>query len=340
LSQALILGTGLIGASVGAGLTGRGWHVAGWDPDRAALAEALEMGAVSEVVSDPFGAAGEVDLVVLCGPAAAIIETLERLETDALVTDVAGVKVPVVRAARHLARFVGGHPMAGRESSGPGSASAAMFRGAAWILTEDGAAETDLKVMEETVEELGAFPVRMSAEAHDAAVAAVSHLPQVVASALVDLVASDSTAFSLAAGGFRDVTRIALSEPGWWTDILTENRQPLSELLRRLSAELEEWAERVEAADRMAVAERLESARRARKGLAPPVAAVRVLLEDRPGEIARVGHALAEAEVDVRDLQLRHATRGGGGVLTLSVTPGQEVRLAEALRAEGFRLVD
>jgi len=340
LNRALILGTGLIGASVGAGLSSRGWHVAGWDPDPGAPAQAEEMGAVSEAVSDPHAAAREFDLVVLCGPAAAIIETLPHLDTDALVTDVAGVKSPIVRAARHLPRFVGGHPMAGRETSGPGAASAAMFRGAAWILTEDGAVEADLKAMEETVQELGAYPVRMSAEAHDAAVAAVSHVPQVVASALVNLVASDPTALSLAAGGFRDVTRIALSEPGWWTDILTENRRPLSELLRRLGADLQEWAARVEAADRRTVAEWLESARQARKALAPPVAAGRVLLEDRPGEIARVGHALAEAEVDVRDLQLRHATRGGGGVLTLSVKPGQEGPLAEALRAEGFRLVD
>jgi len=340
LNRALILGTGLIGASVGAGLSSRGWHVAGWDPVAAALNEAREMGAVVETVSDPLTAAREFDLVVLCGPAAAIIETLGCLETDALVTDVAGVKSPVVRAARHLPRFVGGHPMAGRESSGPGAATAAMFRGAAWILTEDGADESDLKAMEETVEELGAYPVRMSAAAHDAAVAAVSHLPQVVASALVNLVASDETALSLAAGGFRDVTRIALSEPGWWTDILTENREPLSRLLRRLSDELEQWAARVETADRSGVARRLETARDTRKSLAPPVAAVKVLLEDRPGEIARVGHALAEAEVDVRDLQLRHATQGGGGVLTLSVKPGQEERLASELRREGFRLVD
>src|SRR5690606_26858377 len=125
LGQALILGTGLIGAPVGAGLTGRGWHVAGWDPDRAALAEAVGVGAVSGVASDPFAAAGEVAFVVLWGRSAARTECLERLGTDARVTDVAGVRVPVVRAARHLARFVGGHPMAGRESSGPGSASAA-----------------------------------------------------------------------------------------------------------------------------------------------------------------------------------------------------------------------
>src|SRR5690606_41164138 len=140
--------------------------------------------------------------------------------------------------------------------------------------------------------------------------------------------ASGATALSRAAGGFRDVTRFALSEPGWGTDILTENREPLSRLLRRLSDELEQWAARVETADRSGVARRLETARDTRKSLAPPVAAAKVLLAARPGEIARGGHALAEAGVDVRDRQLRHATQGGAGVLTLSGKPRPEERLA------------
>ena len=109
---------------------------------------------------------------------------------------------------------------------------------------------------------------------------------------------------------------------------------------RRLIADLERWADRVDAADRTAVGQGLESARAARRGLTAPVAAVGVLLEDRPGEIARVGQALAETGADVRDLQLRHATRGGGGVLMISVPPGHEERLARALLAQGFRLTD
>lgn len=340
MNTALIVGTGLIGASIGAGLVKAGWTVLGWDPDSSSLEGAQEMGALSEAVSDPLAAAREADLVVLAGPVVAILETLPRLETEALVTDVAGIKTAVVEAGRGLSRFVGGHPMAGRESSGPAAASAAMFQGATWILTVDDTAEADLKEMEDVVETLGAVPVRMTAADHDAAVAAVSHLPQIVASALVNLVAGEERALPLAAGGFRDLTRIALSEPGWWTDILTQNDREITRLVRSLSTELERWADSIEAHDGAGVAGRLESARAARQRLAPPVAAIRVLLEDRPGEIARVGHALAETGTDVRDLQLRHATRGGGGVLTLSVRPGQEEALKAALRGEGFRLVD
>lgn len=229
--------------------------------------------------------------------------------------------------------------MAGRESSGPGAASPAMFQGASWILATDGAAESDLVRIEEIIGSLGARPVRMTAGEHDAAVAAVSHVPQVLASALVNMVAREEGALPLAAGGFRDLTRIALSDPAWWIDILSENRADVSQLVRALSRDLEWWADHIADQDQDGVTGALQSARTVREGMSAPVAAVQVLLEDRPGEIARVGTALAATGSDVRDLQLRHATRGGGGILTLSVRVGQEHELAEALRAEGFRLV-
>lgn len=340
MKTATILGTGLIGASLGAALHQEGWHVIGWDPSLEVSREALQMQAIDEVAAAETETITGSDIVFLAGPVSAIVDGLSRFRTEALVTDVAGVKGPVVEAARKLPRFVGGHPMAGRETSGPRAASAAMFQGATWILTTDGAPEEDLAVMESVVTTLGAVPVRMTAAEHDAAVAATSHVPQVLASALVNLVARDGMALSVAAGGFRDLTRIALSEPSWWTDILSHNREEVARLIRSLGEDLSGWADRIETADQPAVADLLQQAREARRSLTAPVAAVNVLLEDRPGEIARVGHALAESGVDVRDLQLRHATRGGGGVLILSVRPGQEGVLVTALRAEGFRLVD
>lgn len=338
--DAVVLGTGLMGTSVAAGLRASGWKVAGWDPSEAATRGAMEVEALDEVLSDPDDAVLGAELVVLAGPVTAIIQTLAGLETTGLVSDVAGVKQPVVRAGGGVGRFVGGHPMAGRESSGPAAASPSMFRGASWILTTDGAADADLAEMTAIVESLGAIPVTMTAADHDAAVAAVSHVPQIVASALVNVVASHSSALQLAAGGFRDLTRIALSEPGWWTDVLTENRGEVVRLLRSLEAELSGWSSRVESDDRPGVEAGLEAARSTRRTLTAPVEAVRVLLEDRPGEIARVGHALAVSGADVRDLQLRHATRGGGGVLTLAVAPGAGRALRGALEDEGFRLVE
>jgi prephenate dehydrogenase len=257
-----------------------------------------------------------------------------------LVTDVAGVKVPVVKAAAVLPRFVGGHPMAGRETSGPAHASGSLFRGATWVLTTDGAETGDLEFLSDLVAQLGAVPVLLEAADHDLAVAAVSHLPQVIASALVNRVAAEPHGLGLAAGGFRDLTRIAASDPSWWADVLIENNASLAPLLRRMSADLSMWADRVEAGDQKTLSGDLEAARQHRQELTAPVAAVGVLLEDKPGEIARVGHALAESGVDLRDLQLRHSIHGGGGVLTLSIRIEEAEGLSKALRAEGFRLLD
>lgn len=337
--DAVVLGTGLIGASIGAGLRREGWLVAGWDPSSEALHHAASIGAIDMRIADPADMP-ETDLIVLAGPVAGVIELVGSLSTKALVTDVAGVKRPVVAAAAHLEHFVGGHPMAGRETSGPASATAAMFSGASWILTTDGAVDSDLDQMEEIVTSLGAIPVRMTAAEHDRSVAAVSHMPQVVASALVGVVGSDEKALSLAAGGFRDLTRIALSESTWWTDILAENSEAVADALGQVSEEIQRWIELLGAGDRENLTRRLGVAREIRVGLSAPVSAVRVLLEDRPGEIAEVGRALATAGADVRDLQLRHATRGGGGVLILSVRPGDEANLASALKSQGFRVLD
>jgi prephenate dehydrogenase len=266
--------------------------------------------------------------------------SLRTLETTAVVTDVAGVKLPMVEAGRHLRHYVGGHPMAGRETTGPARASGSLFRGASWVLTTDGTDPASLDFVAGLVAELGAVPIRMAAAEHDAAVAAVSHLPQVVASALVNRVARHPAALDVAAGGFRDLTRIALSDPSWWSEVLVENRAALAPLLRELAEDLGAWATRLEARDREQVGAEMLAARTARRSLAAPVAAVGVVLDDRPGEIARVGHALEASGVDLRDLQLRHATHGGGGVLTLSVRAAEVERLKQALRSEQLRLLE
>jgi len=338
--RAALFGTGLIGSSIGIGLRALGWTVVGWDPSRLAMAGASAVGAIEREARSEDDALEGADLLVLAGPPIAIEQKLKSLDTGVVVTDVAGVKSPMVAAARHLHGYVGGHPMAGRETSGPGGASGSLFRGATWILTVDGAASEPLEFVEKLVAQLGALPLRMGAEEHDAAVAAVSHLPQVVASALVNRVARQPFALDLAAGGFRDLTRIALSDPAWWSDVLVENRGALSPLLRQLSEDLGVWADRLDAADAEQVGAEMLAARSARRSLAAPVAAVGVVLDDRPGEIARVGHALESSGVDLRDLQLRHATHGGGGVLTLSVRAAEADRLRAALTSQGLRLLD
>jgi len=335
---AAIIGTGLIGTSVGLSLRTSGWFVTGWDPDQAAAADALELGGIDLAAAGLAGAIEQADLVVLAGPPAAVVIDLAGLATDALVTDVAGVKVPVVRAAGHLRHFVGGHPMAGREHAGPKAASAALFRGATWILCTDRASDGDLANMKEIVISLGAVPVTMTAAEHDAAVAVISHLPQVLASVLVQVAARDPHALDLAAGSFRDLTRVALSEPAWWAELLVINQGELRRVLGSLIEALGVWSSALEEGAVERLATQLGEARNLRHAMAPPVVAVGVVMQDRPGELGAVGRALAVSGVDVRDLQLRHGPHGGGGVLTLSVRPGEAETLRAALAEEGFEL--
>jgi prephenate dehydrogenase len=336
--NATIIGTGLIGTSVGLALRASGWFVTGWDPDRDALQAALDLGGIDERSGVSDEAIGRADLVVLAGPPGSVVADLAGMVTPALVTDVAGIKVPVVAAAGHLTHFVGGHPMAGREHAGPRAASAALFRGATWILCSDGASEGDLARMQDVVTSLGAVPVIMTAAEHDAAVATISHLPQVLASVLVRLAAEDPHALDLAAGSFRDLTRVALSEPAWWADLLMINQNEVRKVLGSLIEDLRGWSSALEGGAVERLATELQEARRVRRALAPPVVAVGVIMQDRPGELGAVGRALAAGGVDVRDLQLRHGPHGGGGVLTLSVRPGEAETLRDALIAEGFDL--
>lgn len=340
MSKCAILGTGLIGASIGIGLRSTGHSVVGWDPDPDHVQSAAAIGAVDTTETDWRSAVAGADVVVLAGPTQATIETLALLSTDALVFDVAGVKGPIISAGAHLAHFVPSHPMAGRETSGPQGASGSLFRGASWVVVNDGVDDADASAVAAIVESLGAIPMYMSAEDHDVAVALASHVPHLTASALVSLVAGNPLAFELAAGGFRDLTRVAMSRAEWWPEVLVENREAVISGLRSLAAGLDGIAEELEAEDHGLIGARLAETGRIRRTLAAPVASVRLVLEDRPGQMALVGAALSASSVDLRDLQLRHATHGGGGVLTLSVNPDEADQLANALRMQGFQLLD
>lgn len=334
--RAVIHGTGLLGASVGLGLRSQGWQVAGWDPDPGALSEASRRGAVESMLSGPD--TDRADLVVLAAPPEAIIESLDGMETDTLVTDIGGIKTPIVAAARHLPHFVGGHPMAGGETSGAALATRSMFHGATWVFTNDGADPEDIVVLEAVARSLGANPVVMTAEEHDAAVARISHLPHVLAAALMRLADADQSTFSLAGGGFRDLTRIAAGDSTWWAEVLTANAAHVDASIVELQGALDEWRQMIGARSKPELDAVLESARVARAGLGEHHTQVMVVLLDRPGEIARVGHALENSRVDVRDFQLRHGEHGGGGILTISVKGEGKDALAMALVDEGFEV--
>jgi prephenate dehydrogenase len=339
VSTAAIAGTGLIGSSIGLALSRSGWVVLGWDPSVDAAAAARDAGAVADLVGsfDELVSAA-ADVIVLAGPPAATVAALEGLATPSLVMDVAGVKRPIVAAAGDI-RFVGTHPMAGREISGPAAATAGLFRGATWVVTTDGAAASDLLAVEDLIRSLGATPVRMTAAAHDKAVARISHLPQLVAAAMLLNAAGTDEAMSLAAGSFRDITRVAASDPSLWVGLLAMNRDEVVAATTELTDVLGAVRSAV-AADAPGVHDTLHQARLLRATVGTDEVAVRVALVDRPGELACVGRALEHGAVDVRDIQLRHAPHGGGGILTLAVRRGHEEHLVTALEDEGLIVVD
>jgi prephenate dehydrogenase len=338
VSRVAILGTGLIGTSVALGLSDAGWTTTGWDPNPQVLATLQRLGSFDSLADEPRRAVDGADLVVLAGPPSTVPSLLDRFETGALVTDVAGVKAGIVEAGRRHGHFVSSHPMAGREVSGPEAASPSLFRGAVWILITDGARPADLDAMAGIVTSLGSNPVHMTASEHDDAVAVISHLPQVLAAALVGEASEHPAGLGLASGSFRDLTRVAASDPELWAELLVGNGGPLGDVIEAYAARLHRWAAAVREGRAEDVSRLLGIASETRRAMAPPVVAVGVAIADRPGELARVGRALERSKVDVRDLQLRHATYGGGGILTLSVRPGEAETLRSALLAEGLLL--
>ncbi len=338
MRTAAILGTGLIGASIGLELSRLGWRTVGWDTDPESLVIATEMGAISEPAESEQSAVATAEIVFMAGPLYGILSSLGRIDTDALVTDVAGVKQPVVDAAPRAIRFVGGHPMAGREHAGPRAASGSLFRGAAWVITTDGAVPGDVEAVSAVVASMGANPRQMTAAEHDRSVAQISHVPHLLAAALLTGVAEDDTSAVLAAGSFRDLTRVAASDTGWWPAVLVANADQLGKAIDQVIAELELLRDVAASGDLDGLHQRLALARDRRLNLAPSLVRIRVVLQDKPGEIAAVGRALETSSADVRDLQLRHAPHGGGGVLTLSVRPGEGEPLRDALAAEGFEV--
>lgn len=336
MRRAGIIGTGLIGASIGLALREQGWETIGWDRDSSSLEAAAGLGAMTQVGDAADSAAEDVEILFLAGPLNANIELLGSISTAALVTDVTSVKRPILDVVPSGMRFVGGHPLAGREHAGPAAATPALFRGAAWVICPEIGTRPDVEMMRSLVASVGANPVEMSATEHDRAIADTSHLPHLIAIALTNLVARDPVNRELIAGSFRDITRVAGADTGWWPDVLAANSDEVEVSLGELVREMQLIAGSARTGDLEAIRREFESARLHRSDMAPSLERVRVVLQDRPGELARVGHAFESSHVDVRDLQLRHAEHGGGGILTITVRPEESAPLRSALSQEGF----
>ncbi|MBO0732650.1 MAG: prephenate dehydrogenase/arogenate dehydrogenase family protein, partial [Acidimicrobiaceae bacterium] len=311
-------------------------------PERAE--RAFEIGALDAVGVDP-----KATLTFVATPAGAVVEVArEALARGGFVTDVAGVKEGIVTSLPD-ARFVGGHPMAGSEQEGVDGADADLFQGATWVLTPSDATDpAAFATVRAVVASLGANVVEVPARRHDDLVALVSHVPHLTAATLMNL-ASDAasehaTLLRLAAGGFRDMTRIAAGHPGIWPDVCVDNRAGILEVLDRLVAALADMRDVIASQDREGLLKTLERAREARVNLPAGVGPnqvpveLRVPVPDQPGVLAEVTTVLGERGVNIYDLEIAHSGEGAGGVLVL-VIDGASLEVArQALTAGGHKL--
>ena len=341
--RAAIVGTGLIGGSIGLALRERGWWVVGTDENEAVAAEALHRGALDEV-GPPDGA----DIVFVATPVGATASEARKALASGrgLVTDVGSVKAPIVSAVDNR-RFVGGHPMAGSEQEGVAGARADLFQNAVWVLTPTDETDDDALVqIRSVVASLGADVVSLAPERHDALVAVVSHVPHLTAATLMALADERSeehrAMLRLAAGGFRDMTRIASGHPGIWPDICQENAEAICTVLDRFIAALADVRTLVADGDRGGLLALLEQARNARAHLPygldreVSLAEVRVPVFDRPGELARITSLTTDIGANIYDLEIAHSVEGGQGVAIMVVNDKAVASLLEALRMQGY----
>ena len=342
--RAAVVGTGLIGGSIGLALRAKGWHVTGRDADPVRAERALELGALDAVGDDPDAA-----ITFVATPVSGIVEEARRaLAHGHVVTDVGSVKAPIV-AGVDDPRFVGGHPMAGSEQEGVDGASADLFEGATWVLTPRLDTDPDAyTAVRSVVTALGAEVLALPPERHDDLVATVSHVPHLAAAALMVQAAEgaeeNAAILRLAAGGFRDMTRIAAGAPGIWPDICAENRGAIVKALDTLITALSNMRDLVVLGDRPGLLSALERARYARTNLPAQgdrpatLAEVRVPVLDRPGVLAEVTTLLGELGVNILDIEIAHSTEGPHGVLVMVVDAEALGLVRGALYARGFRL--
>jgi prephenate dehydrogenase len=280
-----LLGFGLIGGSIARALhvgAATDWQVAAWSPSGDGPRAAFDGGAIAVAAQDPAQAVDGADLVILAAPPLDCLDLLDELagnlrsslSPDAVVTDVVSTKSALVARAGKLGlRFVGGHPMAGRELGGFGAADAALFVDRPWVVCTDGGDEDAILRVEEIARAVGARSVRMVAAEHDAAVAAVSHLPLVVSAALVEAVfgavgdadPAGTTARQIAASGWRDMSRLARGDVAMGAGIAATNAEPIAARIRTLRDVLDAWLEELErpgGPDVEAIEARLQEARR------------------------------------------------------------------------------
>jgi prephenate dehydrogenase len=353
-----IVGVGVIGGSLGLAIKKRFRSVVITGVDRPeVLQKALRRGAIDAAAPRVASAVQNADLVLLATPISSILRLLPQVGRSVgphtIVSDVGSVKREIVRSARrHFPRgtFVGGHPMAGVELSGIEAAHPLLFENAVYVLTPaTPRSPAGVRRFARFLEELGARVVTMDPKLHDEVVSVVSHVPQLTAVALTNVAGSRHRSspeyLRLAAGGFRDLTRVASSRPEIWHDILSSNRDEIEHALDLLIRELRRYREALRMKGKP-FARIFQEARATRgripqsmKGFLHPLEEVYVFVEDQPGMLAKLTVSLTRARINIKDLELMKIREGRGGTFRLAFESREvAAKAVTVLRKTGFEI--
>lgn len=342
-----VLGVGLIGGSIGLAARERlEAEVAGFDPDEQLLERAVELGAIDSGHGSTAEAVDGAELAFCAAPVSALpgvaAEALDAAAEDCAVTDVGSVKRDVIAALGSEGRFIGGHPLAGAETSGVENARADLFEGARWYLTPTANTVGLLyDRLQRAIADMGARPQAIEAETHDRLMATVSHLPHLLADVLVSQAATalseEAEHLPEVGPSFRDATRVAGANPAIWGDIFAGNREAVAAEIDATVARLQEAAELLRSGDREAVTSWHEHAGKRRRELIEteiaggPLHELRVRVPNRPGIVAEVALELGRVGVNIEDMALYPAADMTSGAISLYVAGDGEAERAEQL---------
>lgn len=355
-----VIGCGLIGGSIALSLSKSGYEVFVADKPqnerkiKRQIPKALFRRSVGELCDE------KPAIVFVCVPSGHVVEVIREISplvpAGTIITDVAGIKQPIVNAARETVRddvlFVGGHPMAGSEKSGVEAAQPFLFENAVYVLSPlREYSRESIGPLLMSIEQLGARILMMDAVQHDRIAAATSHLPQLIAVELVnllgDLSAGDEHFNTLAAGGFRDMTRIASSEYTVWDDVIKANRGNIDSALAAFIRRLSKLDGNLKDGNDAGIAGEFESARLARagirkggKGFLHPLYDLYVVVEDKVGVLREITTSLADDGVNIKDIELLKVREGSGGMFRLSFDTEQiQDRASAILEQRGFQIL-
>ncbi|MGI6085467.1 MAG: prephenate dehydrogenase/arogenate dehydrogenase family protein [Acetivibrionales bacterium] len=332
-----IIGLGLIGGSIARALkrSEKGYIIKAWDKDKKILDCAMSEKVIDECTLSVKGNFFECDVIFLCIPVFAMKDILNDLlfsiSPDCILTDVGSTKSDVVATINEMKvknPFIGGHPLAGSEKSGFRASRANLFENAYYCLTPEENTDKDVLIkLRDIIDDLGAIPIEMTPMEHDRVTAAISHVPHIIAASLVNLIdeldSPDSVMKTISAGGFKDLTRIASASPGLWAGICLSNKERILETISAFKNGLERFENDLRSNDRESVEKFFTSARELRNSLSDRKSifqktyAIVVDVDDKPGIIALISSALANKNINIKNIGILNSRETEEGALEI-----------------------